>query len=254
MEVLGIDIGGSGIKGNLVDPVTGALASERRKILTPQPSTPDAVASVVVEMVEHFAYHGPVGITFPAIVRHGVTLSAANVDPAWVGTDADALFTERTGLPVTVLNDADAAGLAEMAHGAGRDREGVVLLLTFGTGIGSALFNDRRLVPNTELGHLHFRGLESVEQWAAASAREREGLSWKDWAERVNEYLRHLERVFSPDLFVIGGGISRKWDKWGDRLSVATEVTPARLQNEAGIVGAAMAAMSRSGLDELLEA
>jgi polyphosphate glucokinase len=254
MDVLGIDIGGSGIKGNLVDPATGGLTSERHKVLTPQPSKPEAVASVVAEMVEHFGYRGPVGITFPAIVRHGVTLSAANVDAAWIGTDADALFTERTGLPVTVLNDADAAGLAEMVHGAGRGRGGVVLLLTFGTGIGSALFNDGRLVPNTELGHLHYRGSESVEQWAAASAREREGLSWKEWAERVDEYLRHLERLFSPDLFILGGGISRKWEKWGGRLAVATEVTPALLQNEAGIVGAAMAAVERSGQDELLEA
>lgn len=253
MAILGIDIGGSGIKGNLVDTTTGEVVAERHKILTPQPSRPEAVAAVVGDLVRHFDYRGPVGCTFPAIVRHGVALSAANVDVSWVGTDADAMFTEATGLPVTVLNDADAAGVAEMAFGAGAGRDGVVLLLTFGTGIGSALFTDGVLVPNTELGHLQFEGFSSVEQWAAASAREREQLSWRKWAGRVEKYLHHLERLFSPDLFILGGGVSRRWEKWGEKIRLDTEVVPALLENEAGIVGAAMMA-ARLGGDELLEA
>ena len=252
MIVLGIDIGGSGIKGNLVDTETGETTAERNKIATPRPSTPDAVAGVVAEIVSHFDHTGPVGCTFPAIVRHGVALSAANVDDSWIGTDVDSLFTARTGLPVTVLNDADAAGVAEMAHGRGRGRPGVVLLLTFGTGIGSALFVDGTLVPNTELGHLQFEGHESVETWAAASARDREGIGWKEWAARVEAYLRHLERLFSPDLFILGGGVRRRWEKWGPRIEIDTELVPAGLQNEAGIVGAAMTA-ARLGGDESLE-
>ncbi len=242
MAVLGIDIGGSGIKGRLVDPTTGELVSDRFKILTPQPSTPEAVAGVVFKMVRHFEYGGPVGCTFPAVVKDGVALSAANVDQAWIGTDADALFEEKTGLDFTVLNDADAAGIAEMAHGAGRGRKGVVILLTFGTGIGSAVFVDGRLFPNTELGHLHFAGLESAEDWAAASVKKSEKLTWKSWTLRVNDYLAHVERLFSPDLFIVGGGVSQKMEKWEKWLKVSAELVPAQLANEAGIVGAAMAA------------
>lgn len=240
--VLGIDIGGSGIKGNLVDADTGGLVGERHKILTPQPATPDAVAGVVAEMIGHYAYTGPVGCTFPAIVRRGVTLSAANVDPAWVGTDAEALFFRTSGLRFTVVNDADAAGIAEMSHGAGKGRQGVVLLLTFGTGIGSALFVDGVLVPNTELGHLNFAGYDSVEDWAAARVKTDERLPWKEWAGRVDRFLHHLDRLFSPDLFVLGGGVSRKWEKFAGYLTTEVETVPAGLANEAGIVGAAMAA------------
>ncbi len=242
MTVLGIDIGGSGIKGNLVDVTTGDVVAERFKITTPQPSTPAAVAQAVAGMVAHFEYSGPVGCTFPAIVRRGVTLSAANVDESWIGTDAQALFADATGLPVTVLNDADAAGLAEMRFGVARGRSGVVMILTFGTGIGSAMFVDGTLVPNTELGHLNLAGFESVEDWAASKAKEDEGLSYPEWAERVDQYLLHLNRLFSPDLFVIGGGISRKFEKFGSLLTVPVETVPAALRNEAGIVGAALAA------------
>ncbi len=242
MTVLGIDIGGSGIKGNLVDVTTGDVVAERFKITTPQPSTPAAVAQAVAGMVAHFEYSGPVGCTFPAIVRRGVTLSAANVDQSWIGTDAQALFADATGLPVTVLNDADAAGLAEMRFGVARGRSGVVMILTFGTGIGSAMFVDGTLVPNTELGHLNLAGFESVEDWAASKAKEDEGLSYPEWAERVDQYLLHLNRLFSPDLFVIGGGISRKFEKFGSLLTVPVETVPAALRNEAGIVGAALAA------------
>lgn len=244
--ILGIDIGGSGVKGNLVDPATGRLLSDRHKIPTPRPASPDAVADVVAEMVDHFEYEGPVGCTFPAIVRHGTVLSAANVDRSWIGTEAERLFSEATGRPFTVINDADAAGLAEVEFGAAAGRDGVVILLTLGTGIGSALFVDRILVPNTEFGHLHFDGHDPVEDWAAANARKEEGLAWSEWAARLGRFLRHLDRIFSPDLFVLGGGVSRRWEKWGADLDVGAAAVPALLQNEAGIVGAAMAASRRT--------
>lgn len=246
--ILGIDIGGSGIKGNLVDPSSGALIAERFKVETPQPSIPGAVASVVAKVVEHFEYVGPVGCTFPAIVKGGVTLSAANVDKAWIGCHAAELFSESTGRHVVVVNDADAAGIAEMAVGAGRDRAGVTLLLTFGTGIGSAMFHDGILIPNTELGHIEFEGHESVEDWAAARVKDDENLSWKAWAARVNRLLEHLSRILSPDLFILGGGVSRRWDKWGEYLKAPVETVPAALRNEAGIVGAALLAASQIGL------
>ncbi|MFP5332121.1 MAG: polyphosphate--glucose phosphotransferase [Acidimicrobiia bacterium] len=246
MSVLGIDIGGSGIKGNLVDVASGALIAERFKIDTPQPSTPEAVAEVVAEMVAHFGHQGVVGCTFPAIVRRGVTLSAANVDKSWIGTDADALFEERTGLEFHVFNDADAAAIAEMEFGAGRGRRGVVLVLTFGTGIGSGMFVDGVLVPNTELGHLHFDSHVPVEAWAAARIRKDEDLTWEEWGQRVDRFLHHLDRIFSPDLFILGGGVSRKFDEWGHVLTTAVEAVPAQLANEAGIVGAAVAA-ARAG-------
>lgn len=244
--VLGIDIGGSGIKGNLVDPSTGALLAQRHKIPTPQPSKPQPVSNVVKAMVEHFEYEGLVGCTFPAIVRRGVTLSAANVHKSWIGTDAAAQFSEATGCDVTVVNDADAAGIAEVSFGAGKGVAGTVFVLTFGTGIGSGMLVDGLLVPNTELGHLNFAGHDSVEDWASSRAKEDEGISYKEWAGRVSQYLRHLDRLFSPDLFVIGGGISRKWKKFSDYLDVAVPTVRAELQNEAGIVGAAMAAAGLS--------
>ncbi|MBB6098739.1 polyphosphate glucokinase [Deinobacterium chartae] len=240
-EILGIDIGGSGIKGAPVRLADGSLALERHRIATPQPSSPQAVAAVVAQLVRHFDWHGPVGCTFPAIIKGGVAHSAANVDKAWIGTDAAALFAETTGCPVAVLNDADAAGVAEATHGAARGRQGTVLLLTFGTGIGSALLLDGKLVPNTELGHLELDGREA-EAYASDRVREIEDLSWKNWGKRVSRYLRHLEFLFSPDLFVFGGGVSKKWDKFAPYLEVQTEIKPAVLRNEAGMVGAAMAA------------
>jgi polyphosphate glucokinase len=240
--ILGIDIGGSGIKGNLVHPESGELIASRRKILTPQPATPEAVAGVVSDMVGQFDYRGRVGCTFPAIVRRGVTLSAANVDKSWIGTDAEALFRDAVGNDFTVINDADAAGLAEVEFGAARGVEGVVIVLTFGTGIGSGMFVDGTLVPNTEFGHLNFANHDSVEDWASARAKETGHLSYKQWAKRVDRYLKHLDRIFSPDLFVVGGGISRKWQRYAEYLTVGVRTVPAALQNEAGIVGAAMAA------------
>lgn len=235
----GIDIGGSGMKAAPVDLDRGELAEARLRIDTPQPAAPAPMTDIVKQLVEHFGWSGPVGVTFPGVVRHGVIRSAANLDHSWIGVDADALFTEATGCDVHVVNDADAAGLAEVRFGAGRDRKGVVLLLTMGTGIGSALFVDGHLVPNTELGHLELDG-HDAETKAAASAREREGLSWKDWAKRVQHYLDHVIRLFSPDLIIVGGGASRRADKWLPHVHVDTEVGPATLTNEAGIVGAAL--------------
>lgn len=245
--VLGIDIGGSGIKGAPVDTVTGQLVGERLRIPTPAGARPDDVKGVVKQLVEHFGHAGPVGITFPGIVQGGVTLSAANVDEAWLGLDADALFTRETGRDVHLLNDADAAGLAEMRFGAGVGVRGTVLVLTFGTGIGSALIRDGQLVPNTELGHLWLRE-KHAEAWASASAREREDLGWKAWTKRVSAYLQHLELLFSPDLFIIGGGISKKADKWRDLIVLErSRLVPAALANDAGIVGAAMFAAGQVG-------
>jgi len=235
----GIDIGGSGMKAAPVDLETAELVAERHKILTPKPATPEAMADVVAQLVRHFDWSGPAGVTFPGVIRRGVAHSAANVDPAWIGTDADALFTAAAGCEVHVVNDADAAGLAEVRYGAGRDRAGVVLLLTFGTGIGSGLFVDGVLVPNTELGHLEVDG-EDAERRAAASARDRENLSWKDWAERVQRYLETVVMLFSPELIIVGGGASRKADKWLPHVDVGCDVVPATMQNEAGIIGAAL--------------
>lgn len=244
MEALGIDIGGSGIKGAPVDIATGRLTRERLRVPTPHPAKPRAVTEVVVRIARHFEWTGPVGVTFPGVVIDGVAGSAANVDKDWIGTNARELFAVATGLPVTVLNDADAAGLAEVAVGAAKGRKGVVMLLTFGTGIGSALLMDGLLVPNTELGHLELKGKEA-EKRASDHARESHDLSWDEWADRVAEYLEHLEALFSPSLFVIGGGVSRKADKFLPRIRIRTPIVPAELQNEAGIVGAAMAAVRR---------
>ncbi|WP_406399906.1 ROK family protein [Streptomyces sp. NBC_00879] len=243
MNVFGVDIGGSGIKGAPVDLERGNLAQERHKVLTPHPSTPDAVAGGVAEVVTRFGWSGPVGITFPGVVTSGVTRTAANVDKGWVDVDASQLLGDRLGgLPVTILNDADAAGIAEMTFGAGRGREGTVMLLTFGTGIGSAVFIDGRLVPNTELGHLELHG-HDAEKNASTKAKDDEGLSWHHWAHRVQKYLQHVEMLFSPELFIIGGGVSRKADKFVPLIKgIRAEIVPAELQNNAGIVGAAMAA------------
>ena len=242
--VYGIDIGGSGIKGAVVDTGTGQLLTARVRIATPQPAVPDAVAQVVQQLVAHEGYHGRIGATFPAVIAHGVAHTAANVDASWIGTDVDALFAARLGQPVTVLNDADAAGLAEVRFGAARDVAGVVLMLTFGTGIGSALFIDGRLVPNTELGHLELDG-HDAESRAAASARTEHALSYRHWAHRVQSYMAYLERLFTPDLFVVGGGVSKEADKWVPHLHLTAPVRPATLRNNAGIVGAALAAVER---------
>jgi polyphosphate glucokinase len=241
-HVLGIDIGGSGIKAAPVDLDTGMLDSERVKLETPRPSNPAAVASVVAGLVRRFSWTGPAGMTFPGIVQDGIVRSAANVDKSWIGTDARELFAKATGLTVSVINDADAAGLAEMRFGAGDGQKGTVLMLTLGTGIGSALFIDGILVPNTEFGHIEIRGKEA-EKRAAEIVREEQALSWGKWAGRVDEYLEHMEMLLSPSLIIIGGGISRKSEKFVPLLTgLRAAVLPATLHNDAGIVGAAMAA------------
>jgi polyphosphate glucokinase len=247
MQALGIDIGGSGIKGAPVDVATGKLLADRQKIATPRPARPDAVADVVKQLTTSFSWSGPVGITFPGVVTDGVTRTAANLDPAWLGTDARALFAKATGDQVRVLNDADAAGVAEMTFGAGVGEKGTVLMLTFGTGIGSALFTDGVLVPNTEFGHIEIRG-HDAETRASERAKGLHDLSWGKWAGRVDEYLRHIEALLSPQLIIVGGGVSKQSEKWVPRLTgIRARIVPAALLNDAGIVGAAMATSTGYG-------
>lgn len=241
MNVLGIDIGGTGIKGAPVNTRTGELLAERYRLLTPQPATPPAVAEVVGELARFFDWRGPVGVGFPAVVQRGVTLSAANVDDGWIGADAAKLFADATGSPVRVINDADAAGLAEMRFGAGADQMGVVLIVTIGTGLGTALFVDGILVPNTEFGHIEIEG-KDAELRASDAARKRKGLSWKKWAKHFNLYLQTLERLLSPDVIILGGGASKKAHKFLPDLHVRAELRLASMLNEAGIIGAALAA------------
>jgi polyphosphate glucokinase len=240
-HILGIDIGGTGIKAAPVDTAIGQLTAERQKVPTPHPATPDAVVGVVAQLVKDLGWTGPAGITFPGVVVDGVIHTAANVDHSWIGVDAVKAFEAATKLTVTVLNDADAAGAAEMRFGAGKGVGGTVLLLTFGTGIGSALFTDGVLVPNTEFGHIEIRG-KDAEKRASELVREEHDLSWDDWAGRVDEYLAHMEALLSPRLIIIGGGISRKSEKFVPLLTgLRAAVVPATLHNDAGIVGAALA-------------
>ena len=242
-RAFGIDIGGSGIKGAPVHLGKGELAADRLRIPTPQPSTPYAVADAVAELVDSFdiAEDMPIGVTFPAVIKDGVAHSAANVDKSWIGTDVDALLTERTGHDVFVVNDADAAGIAEMEFGAGRGSSGVVQVFTLGTGVGSATFTDGRLVPNTELGHLLLHSGDA-EKYMASSIKEREDLDWETWADRLQEYFEHIEFLFSPTRIIIGGGVSKKHKKFLPLLDLQAELLPAELRNEAGIIGAAVLA------------
>jgi polyphosphate glucokinase len=246
VQGFGVDIGGSGIKGCLVDLDEGLLAGERLRIETPQPSLPDPVCEVVSQIVDSFGWTGRIGVTFPGVMKHGVAHTAANMHKNWIGTDLAASVARLIPGEVETLNDADAAGIAEMRYGAGRDRGGVVLMLTFGTGIGSALFIDGVLVPNTEFGHIEVDG-EDGEKRASAAAREREDLSYPHWAKRVDRYLDVLEASLWPDLIIVGGGVSKKADKWVPLLTTRTPVVPAELQNDAGIVGAALAAAEHTG-------
>jgi polyphosphate glucokinase len=238
----GIDVGGSGIKGGIVDLDTGALIGNRYKLLTPKPATPSAVAKTIAAVVNEFGWTGPLGVTYPGVVTHGVVRTAANVDKSWIGTNArDIISAELHDQQVVVLNDADAAGLAEQHYGAGKDTSGVVVLLTFGTGIGSAVIHNGILLPNTEFGHLEVGGKEA-EHRAASSVRDKHGWSYKKWAKQVTRVLVAIENAMSPELFIAGGGISRKAENWVPLLKNRTPVIPAALQNTAGIVGAAMAA------------
>src|SRR5579859_250844 len=231
MQALGIDIGGTGIKAAPVDVAAGTLLAERRKIATPHPATPDAVAEVVRQLVTQFEWKGPVGITFPGVVKAGVIRTAANLDPSWIGVDAAELFGKVAGTTVQVLNDADAAGVAEMKFGAGEGELGTVMMLTFGTGIGSALFIGGTLVPNTEFGHIEIKG-HDAEKRASEHAKELHDLSWGKWAGRVDEYLKHVEALLSPDLFIVGGGISKESDKFIPLLTgISARIVPAALHN-----------------------
>jgi polyphosphate glucokinase len=243
MEILGIDIGGTGIKGAPVNMETGELKGERYRLRTPTPATPEAVSATVAKVAIHFKWKGPIGCGFPAAIRNGKVMTAANIAKTWIGCNAQSMFEDATGCPVTVVNDADAAGYAEMRFGAGHGVNGLVLIVTLGTGIGTALFINGQLVPNSELGHIELAGKEA-EKRAAASVRDRKQLSWKKWARRLDLYLNRMQSYLWPDLIIVGGGVSKKHDKFLPLLSINTMVVPAQMRNEAGIVGAALAALS----------
>ena len=252
MAILGIDIGGSGVKGAPVDTVRGELLAERYRVPTPQPSDVHHVVKAVAEVAGQFGDFDRVGVTFPGVVVDGVVRTAANVDRSWIDAPAAELFGARLGKPVSVLNDADAAGVAEVAFGAGRAQRGLTMMLTFGTGIGSALFLDGTLIPNTELGHLEIDGRDA-ELRASDRAREEEDLSWEKWAGRVERYLRHVEALLAPRLFIIGGGVSKKSDRFFPMIDIRTPMVPATLLNEAGMIGAAITAAEAAGADKTSE-
>jgi polyphosphate glucokinase len=241
MHILGIDVGGSGIKGAPVDTKTGELIAQRVRIKTPDKAEPQPVAEVVAQIARSFEWKGQIGIGFPAPIKGGVAMMAANISEKWVGTNADELFSKITGCDCTMINDADAAGLAEMSFGAGRGQVGTVIMITLGTGIGSAIFYRGRLLPNTEFGHIEMEGYEA-ESRASDAARQRDDLSWKKYAKQLNRYLKMMEKLFWPDLFIVGGGISKEHEKFLPLLTIDIPVVPAELLNEAGIIGAALAA------------
>lgn len=240
MKVLGIDIGGSGIKGAIVETESGRLLSERHRIPTPQPAKPKSVAQTVGELAQHFNWSSLIGCGFPSVVQHGVAKTASNIDQSWINTNITELFSKTTKCETLVLNDADAAGIAEMKFGAGKDKDGAIVMITVGTGIGSGLFIDGQLFPNTEFGQFYLKG-EIAEKYAADAVRKKLDLSWKKWAKRLNKYLLHLEMLLWPDLIIIGGGVSKKHEKYFQYFTVEAEVIPAQLRNEAGIIGAALA-------------
>ena len=244
MNILGIDVGGSGIKGAPVDSETGQLLAERIRIKTPKNGEPEPIAEVVKQIAQSFNWSGPIGIGFPAPIKSGVAMMAANISEKWVGTNADALFTKVTGCECTLINDADAAGLAEMTFGAGRGQPGTVIMVTLGTGIGTAIFHRGHLLPNTEFGHVEVKG-EDAEFRASDAARQREELSWKKYAKRLTRYFNELEKLFWPDLFIIGGGISKESEKYLPLLTIDTPIITAQMLNQAGIVGAALGALKQ---------
>ncbi len=241
MKILGIDVGGSGIKGAIVDTDLGELVTEKFRLKTPRPAKPEAVAKVVHQIVDHFNWKGKVGVGFPTPLAHGKCMSGGNLHKKFKGVQVDQLFSETTGLDFTVINDADAAGEAEMHYGAGKGKKGLVAVITLGTGIGSGLFYDGILIPNTELGHTVFQG-EAFEKFAADSIRKKEDLTYKQWGKRLNKYFKRIELILSPDLFIIGGGASSKLDKFVDQIKIRAPLIAAENQNEAGIIGAAVGA------------
>ena len=245
MQILGVDIGGSGIKGAIVDTETGTLVTERHRIDTPQPATPEAVAMILAQLVAHFNWHGPIGCGFPAAIQNGVARTAANIAAEFIGKNIDQLFSDVTNCPCYNLNDADAAGLAEIRFGEGHGQAGVVLLITIGTGLGTVLFTNGVLLPNTELGHIHLETGTKAEHYASDAIRKLHDLGWKTWGNRFNTYLCMMERLFWPDLIILGGGASKKFDKFKAQLTVKTPVKPAAFLNQAGIVGAAIYAESK---------
>ena len=246
--ILGIDFGGSGIKGATVDAKKGELLKERYRIPTPEQATPENVSEIIRQLVDHFKWKGPVGLAFPAVVQNGVVKTAANIDKGWIGVDAAKLIAKKTGLPTYILNDADAAGMAEMKFGAGKGKKGLVLLITVGTGIGSVLFSKGKLVPNTELGHITLKSGAEAEEFASDAARKRDNLDWDAWGDRFNIYLQEMEQLFWPELIIIGGGISKKKERYIDHLHLHSKIVMAETRNEAGIIGAAVAC--RANRDE----
>lgn len=247
-HVLGIDIGGSGIKGAMVDLKKGKFATDRIRIDTPQPATPKAVIKTVNQIVKHFNYSGPLGVGIPSVVLNGVVKSAANIDNGWIGYPGQAEIAKATGCKTVLLNDADVAGVAEAKYGAGKGRKGAVMVFTLGTGVGSVMILDGKLIPNLELGHIYMRNMKvDAEDYMANRIREDEDLSWKQWGKRLNEYFQYIEALFSPDLIIIGGGVSKQHEKFLHFIDVRAEVVPAQLRNEAGIVGAAVTAVESFG-------
>jgi polyphosphate glucokinase len=249
MVVLGIDIGGSGIKGALVNSLTGEMLTERYRIPTPPSRKPKEMAEVVKLIVEHFNHKGPVGVGFPTIIRHGICKSKGNLHKKWLNLNVRELFSEATGLPVTVINDADAAGYATMNYGIGKGKEGLVVMITIGTGLGSGVFFNGELIPNFELGQIPYKKNKKIELWAAASAKENEGLSYKQWGKRFNVFLEYVELLISPDYIILGGGTSKDFNEYKDCITIETPVIPAELRNQAGIVGAAAAALHEAPRD-----
>jgi polyphosphate glucokinase len=242
--ILGIDFGGSGIKGAPVDTKSGKLVGDRFRIPTPQPASPEAVTNVIQQIITHFRWEGPVGIAFPAVVQNGVVKTASNIDKAWIGINVSELIGKQSKLPSYVVNDADAAGMAEMKFGAGKGKKGSVLLVTVGTGIGTVLFTRGKLVPNTELGHLFLSSGIEAEDMASDAVRKAENLTWEDWASRITSYLKEMEKLFWPELIILGGGVSKKEDEFIRHIKIQSKLVMAKSKNEAGIIGSALAMRS----------
>ncbi|SDE53135.1 polyphosphate glucokinase [Pricia antarctica] len=249
MEVLGIDVGGSGMKGGIVNIETGEMISERYRIPTPESRKPEEMAEVIAEIVKHFDYKGKVGCGFPTVIKKGICKSSGNLDESWLGVNIEELFEEKTGLDFTVVNDADIAGYASMEYGIGKGVEGLVIMITIGTGLGSGAFYDGKLIPNFELGQMPYKKYKKIELWAAASAKEREGLSYKKWGKRFNKFLKYVDLIVAPDLILLGGGTSKDFDEFKKYITIDTPVKPAELQNHAGIIGAAAAAIHKIPMD-----
>ncbi|WP_248723200.1 polyphosphate--glucose phosphotransferase [Seonamhaeicola sp. ML3] len=249
MNILGIDIGGSGMKGAIVNAATGEMLTERFRIPTPKSRTPEAMAKVFNKIVTHFDYNGPVGVGFPTIIKRGVCMATGNLSKDWLGVNAQKLFSEATGLPVTVINDADAAGYAVMNYGIGKDKPGLVLMITIGTGLGSGAFLNGELLPNFELGQIPYKKYNKIEAYASNGAKEKYGLNHKQWGKRFNKFLELVELIICPDEIILGGGSSKDFDKYKKQIKINTPVIPAKLGNHAGIIGAAAAAFRQFNKD-----